>query len=161
VLVDGKNFRALHQRWFLGFLIASGLAIGCYVLEARTSDRWPGGGSRIGLILGIATGLIIFFECAIVLRKTSWFRARRWIGSGKFWMKAHIWLGLLTVPLAFLHSGFRWGGPFTTLLMVCFCTVIVTFCRECFLTLSREKRFIRKLKTWPPNSKEKRRASWP
>src|SRR5207302_881645 len=26
----------------------------------------------------------------------------------KLWMKAHIWLGLLCVPLLMLHSGFRW-----------------------------------------------------
>jgi hypothetical protein len=76
--------------------------------------------------LGIAAGLIILFECAIVLRKTSWFRARRWIGSGQFWMKAHIWLGLLSVPLAFLHAGFRFGGPFTSLMMWCYCIVVIS-----------------------------------
>ncbi|MCH7590670.1 hypothetical protein IIB34_06505, partial [PVC group bacterium] len=33
-------------------------------------------------------------------------------------MKAHIWLGLLILPLAILHSGFRWGGMLSATLMV-------------------------------------------
>jgi hypothetical protein len=32
-------------------------------------------------------------------------------------MKAHIWLGLLVLPLAILHSGGRFGGVFSSLLM--------------------------------------------
>src|SRR5262249_32094129 len=38
----------------------------------------------------------------------------------------HIWLGLLTVPLILLHSGFAWGGQLTTILAVLFIAVIAS-----------------------------------
>jgi hypothetical protein len=41
-------------------------------------------------------------------------------------MIAHIWLGLLTVPLLILHSGFRWGGSLSTALMGLFLVVIAS-----------------------------------
>lgn len=89
-------------------------------------DRWPGGGSRVGLVLGLLAGLIFCFEAALPLRRTRWFRTVRVVGNGRLWMKAHIWLGLLTVPLVVLHSGFRTGGLFTTWFMCIFGIVIVS-----------------------------------
>jgi hypothetical protein len=41
-------------------------------------------------------------------------------------MKAHIWFGLLTVPLILLHSGFVWGGWLSTILAVLFAMVIAS-----------------------------------
>jgi hypothetical protein len=41
-------------------------------------------------------------------------------------MKAHIWLGLLTVPLVVLHSGGHFGGALTTLLVTIFTIVIAS-----------------------------------
>jgi hypothetical protein len=44
----------------------------------------------------------------------------------QLWLRAHIWLTLLTIPLIILHSGFRLGGPMTTLLMVLYAIVMVS-----------------------------------
>jgi hypothetical protein len=41
-------------------------------------------------------------------------------------MRAHIWLGLLCVPLLILHSGFRLGGILSTVLMVVLLIVIAS-----------------------------------
>jgi hypothetical protein len=41
-------------------------------------------------------------------------------------MRAHIWLGLLCVPLVVVHSGLRLGGLWTTVLAVNFGVVIVS-----------------------------------
>jgi hypothetical protein len=41
-------------------------------------------------------------------------------------MRAHIWLTLLTVPLVILHSGFRFGAPMTTSLMILYAIVMVS-----------------------------------
>jgi hypothetical protein len=46
--------------------------------------------------------------------------------SAQTWMKAHIWLGLFSVPLVLLHSGGGLGGTMTTLLMAAFALVIVS-----------------------------------
>jgi hypothetical protein len=48
------------------------------------------------------------------------------IGTVQGWMRAHIWLTLLTVPLVLLHSGFRFGGPMTILLMALYSIVMVS-----------------------------------
>jgi hypothetical protein len=41
-------------------------------------------------------------------------------------LRAHIWLTLLTIPLVILHSGFRFGGSMTTLLMLLYAIVMVS-----------------------------------
>jgi len=88
-----------------------------YFSNVRAGYAWPGGGSLPGLVLGVAAGLIIVFEFALWPRKTSLFRTARWLGKTQTWMKAHIWLGLVVLPLAVLHGGFSFGGVYTSLLM--------------------------------------------
>src|ERR1700736_6507512 len=48
------------------------------------------------------------------------------IGNLQRWLRAHIWLTLLTIPLVILHSGFRLGGPMTTLIIVLYLVVMVS-----------------------------------
>jgi hypothetical protein len=48
------------------------------------------------------------------------------VGTVQRWLRAHIWLTLLTIPLVILHSGFRFGGPMTTLLMALYALVMVS-----------------------------------
>jgi hypothetical protein len=67
--------------------------------------RWefPGGSSNIGYPLGLAAGLLILFEVLLWPRKKL---LRRWrLGRVRTWMAAHIWLGLLIVPLTIAHAG--------------------------------------------------------
>lgn len=44
----------------------------------------------------------------------------------KHWMEAHVWTGLLTVPLVFYHCGFHFGGELTSWLMWIFVVVIAS-----------------------------------
>ena len=76
------------------------------------------------LRLGIVAGLLILFEFLLWPRKTL-FRVWR-IGRTQVWMRAHIWLGLLTVPLIVLHSWRELGGALTTTLVVLFAIVIAS-----------------------------------
>lgn len=117
MLFDRKNFVPLHLAWMLGTLAAAIVAAVWYFSFARTGRPWPGGGSVPGLVLGVAGGLIILFEFALWPRKTPLFRTSRWLGKTQTWMKAHIWLGLLVLPLALLHGGLSFGGIYTSLLM--------------------------------------------
>ena len=48
------------------------------------------------------------------------------IGTVQRWLRAHIWLTLLTIPLVILHSGFRLGGPMTTLIVLLYIVVMVS-----------------------------------
>jgi hypothetical protein len=126
VLLDGRNFWRLHGRWAIATLIAALGATAWTVISARGAGRWPGGGSLSGLMLGLVAALIFLFEIALVVKKTKPLRTARWLLSAQTWMKAHIWLGLLTAPLVILHSGGRLGGTLTTVLVVVFAAVIVS-----------------------------------
>ncbi len=122
MLILRKNF-ALHRGWFLMFLVSTAAAVFGYFFWSRDAARWPGGSSPPGFILGVLGGGIIIFECLLWPRRM--LRSWRW-GSARLWMKAHIWLGLLTVPLIVLHSGFQWGGWLSTILAVLFACVIAS-----------------------------------
>ena len=122
VLIDRRNI-ASHAPWIALALLVTAAATVWFFLESHGASMWPGGSSPPGLTFGIVGGLLIVFEFALWGRK----KVRAWrIGRVKDWMVAHIWLGLLTVPLLILHSGFRWGGSLSTVLMVLFLIVIAS-----------------------------------
>lgn len=83
----------------------------------------PHASGTFGVVTGIAGGLIVFFEMLLWPRK--WLRGWR-LGATKTWLKLHIWLGLVCLPLIILHSGFFWGGPLSTWTMVLFLIVIAS-----------------------------------
>ncbi len=103
-------------------LLCAGCA-GFYAYECSGMPGWPGGGSPAGLTCGIAAGLIIAFEMLLWPRKA--LRRFRLIAT-KYWMSAHIWLGLASAPLAVLHCGFHLGGWLPTMLMVSFLAAIAS-----------------------------------
>ena len=89
----------------------------------RTSEHRSIGGTQVGLIFGAISFAIFIFGALLSLRK----RVVLWpIGTVQSWLRAHIWLTLLTIPLVLLHSGFRLGGPMTTLLMALYSVVMVS-----------------------------------
>jgi hypothetical protein len=113
-----------HRPWLAGTMVATAAAILWYGLEGSRSRSWPGGSSLPGLVFGIAGGLIIVFEMLLWVRKK--FRVVR-IGRAKLWMKAHIWLGLLCVPLLVLHTGFRgWNLALAGILLAILFIVIAS-----------------------------------
>jgi hypothetical protein len=81
------------------------------------------GGTSIGLVLGTISLGIFVFAALLGLRKKLPFLP---VGNVQRWLRAHIWLTLLTIPLILLHSGFRLGGPMTTTLMVLYAIVMVS-----------------------------------
>jgi hypothetical protein len=94
---------------------------GWYLAASLGSGTWPGGSSLPGFTFGVSGGLIIIFECLLWARK----QVRVWrIGQAQTWMRAHIWLGLLSVPLLVFHSGFVLGGTLSRVLLLLFLLVI-------------------------------------
>lgn len=104
-----------HRNWALGTAAACLVAIAFYVVTARTVELKPYGGTLSGISLGaFALGLMVF-AALLGLRKR--FLGLR-MGRLQKWMRGHLWLGLLSVPLVLLHAGFQGGGALTTILMV-------------------------------------------
>jgi len=48
------------------------------------------------------------------------------LGRAQSWMRGHLWLGLLSLPLILFHGGFRFGGPLTSVLMVLLMIVVAS-----------------------------------
>ena len=64
------------------------------------------GGTPLGLILGGLSYLIFIFAALYGLRR----KLPAWrLGRLQTWLKAHIWLTILTLPLVILHADFSAG----------------------------------------------------
>ena len=78
--------------------------------------------SGFGVLCGFVGGFIVVFEMLIVLRK----RWRKWrLGRTRTWMRLHIWMGLVCLPVILVHAGFGFGGWLPAVTMVLF--LLVTF----------------------------------
>jgi hypothetical protein len=122
VLIDRRTWTA-HRTWFYFAVVVSASATAWYIQEAIGAEHLPGGSSLAGFTFGIVGGVICIFELLLWPRK----KVRSWrIGRAQVWLRAHIWLGLLSLPLLVLHSGFRFGGTLSTTVMVLFLIVIAS-----------------------------------
>jgi hypothetical protein len=107
-----------------GVVLAAAACAAWYAVEWTQSGRLPGGSSRPGFVFGIVGGLIIVFELLLWPRK----RVRSWrLGSAQSWLRAHVWLGLLSLPLVLMHARLlAIGGLFNVALMAVFLAVIAS-----------------------------------
>ena len=112
-----------HRRWIIGCLVVLAVSAAIYVPYHRNAMNGPGGGTWIGLGFGIVGSILMVFAGVLGARR----KVPTWqIGRGTFWMRGHIWLGLLSYPLILFHAGFGLGGPLTIVLMVLFTIVIIS-----------------------------------
>src|SRR5258708_25758976 len=97
--------------WSLG-MFAAGVVV--YLFEIWISPFGGRGGSAIGLFFGVVGFGFMIFAAALGARQ----RVPTWrLGRAKAWMKGHLWLGLLSLPLILFHGGFHFGGTPTRALM--------------------------------------------
>jgi hypothetical protein len=81
------------------------------------------GGTPLGLLYGTLALLIFLFAAALGIRK----KRRLWpLGNPQTWVRAHIWLTILTIPLVLFHCGLKFGGPMTITLMVLYAIVMIS-----------------------------------
>jgi hypothetical protein len=112
-----------HRRWIAGSILGLAVATAVYVPYVRAALNGPTGGSVLGLTFGIVGFAFMLFAGLLGARR----KAPTWrIGRATAWMRAHIWLGLLSFPLILFHGGFGFGGPLTTVLMILFIIVVVS-----------------------------------
>lgn len=122
MLLNRDNWPS-HRPWLVICLLVTAAASAWFFIASAGATDWPSGSSAVGFTCGVAGALIIIFEFLLWWRK----KVRVWrIGRAQVWMRAHIWLGLQCVPLLILHSGFRWGGTLSTVLMVLLIIVVVS-----------------------------------
>jgi len=102
---------------------ATALSTAMYLIYVNAAPEGPRGGSWQGLLFGVAGSALMIVAGLLAGRKKV---PRLRIGSARFWLKAHIWLGLLSVPLIAFHAGFRWGGVLEQLLLIVFGLVVLS-----------------------------------
>jgi hypothetical protein len=106
-----------HRSWLIFSVVVLALSGAWYwydVTRGPDALNGPSGGSATGITFGIIGSLFMLFAGLFTLRK----KVRTWrIGRAEFWMRGHLWLGTLALPMIWLHGGFRHGGTVTTILM--------------------------------------------
>ncbi len=109
-----------HLRWIFTITAIALAATAAYVAYATLAPNGPRGGSPAGLGFAfLGTGVIVF-ECLLSLRKK--YPASP-LGRVSAWLRAHLWLGLLSFLLILFHAGFRWGQGLAALLMGLFAVI--------------------------------------
>jgi hypothetical protein len=112
-----------HRPWIAASVVILLLATAVYIPYSRNALNGPSGGSWEGLGFGIVGFAFMLFAGLLGLRR----KVPTWrVGRATLWMRAHIWLGLLSFPLILFHGGFSFGGPLTLVLMILFIIVFVS-----------------------------------
>jgi len=112
-----------HKPWLIITAVLLIVAAILYVVYAAGAPGGPRGGSALGLTFGIVGyGMMLYAGLLGARKKVPTWR----LGKTKTWMRGHIWLGLLSLPVILFHGGFSWRGPLTAVMMWLFFTVIVS-----------------------------------
>jgi hypothetical protein len=112
-----------HRKWLVASLIILGASTALYIPYAVRAPSGPSGGSAPGLTFGVIGSVFMIFAGLLAGRK----KLPIWrLGRAQTWMRGHLWLGLLSLPIIFFHAGFRFGGPLTTVLMVLLIGVVAS-----------------------------------
>jgi len=110
-----------HKPWLwisIGIIALSALAYISYAMHAT-----PGGGTPLGLTFGTLALAFMIFAALLSVRK----RFPIWrIGRARIWMKAHLWLGFLALPLVLFHAAFHARGLLAAVLMLLTVVVVVS-----------------------------------
>ena len=125
----GRNIHKsdpLARAWHIGGALLTILA-GVAVVWGLTRNGFDGVIAGAWLTMRWLTGLVGLFGVAIVmtypLRKQIY---RRRVGALRYWMLAHVYIGVVAGVVLLLHSGASTGGVLTTLLYIAFDVVILS-----------------------------------
>jgi hypothetical protein len=103
-----------HRAWAIASLAILAISSIVYLIYALNAPQGPRGGSAIGLLFGVIGFGFMIFAALLGARK----RVPTWrLGRAQAWMRGHLWLGLLALPMILFHGGFHFGGTLTSLLM--------------------------------------------
>jgi hypothetical protein len=113
-----------HRPWLFASLAGMGISAPAYYLyRGANPSNVPMGGTATGLTFGVIGFAFMIFAGLLGARK----KVPVWrVGRAQTWMRGHLWLGLLSLPILLLHSGFRYGHGLTAVLMTLLIFVVVS-----------------------------------
>src|SRR5450631_2185296 len=105
---------ASQRHWAIASTIILVLSAAAYHIYVHNSAVGARGGSPAGLSFGVLGFAFMLFAALLGARK----RVPVWrLGRAQAWMRGHLWLGLLSLPIILFHGGFHFGGALTRVLM--------------------------------------------
>jgi len=111
---------ATHRKWVLASAGGVVIAAVAYVPHAMSVRTKPFGGTVAGIAYGAAGLALMIFAGLLGARE----KVPAWrVGRMQVWMRAHLWLGLLSFPVILFHAAFSFGHGLTWWLMVLFTVV--------------------------------------
>ncbi|HWZ26758.1 MAG TPA: hypothetical protein VN037_15885 [Verrucomicrobiae bacterium] len=103
-----------QRTWAIAFAIIFAVSLIAYIVYSHNSIQGASGGSAIGLTFGALGFAFMLFAALLGARK----RVPVWrLGRAQAWMRGHLWLGALSLPIILFHGGFHFGGTLTRVLM--------------------------------------------
>lgn len=112
-----------HRSWLFASIVILLVAGVVYVPYSLYNPGGPSGNSVVGLLFGIAGYGMMLFAGLMGARK----RVPLWrVGRAKTWMRGHLWLGGLSLPVILFHAGFQARGPLTMLLIALLSIVVLS-----------------------------------
>ena len=103
---------ASHKSWL--YLTLGAIAVSTIVYVPYARSVTPGGGTGIGLTFGVVALSLMVFAALLSVRKR--FPVIR-IGRARLWLKAHLWLGFLALPMVLFHAAFHARGLLAIILL--------------------------------------------
>jgi hypothetical protein len=148
MLVFDRATFPLQRRWIISFTILTVISATLYF----GYGEMLGGSTAFGLLCGVAATTLILHECGYALRcRGQW--DDRWVARlplplrppvvlvGKAWaffrrrfdrrpthvrLIQHLWIGIISLPVVYLHSGPRWGSAVSSGVFVLFVGVVAS-----------------------------------
>lgn len=112
-----------HRKWAIASVAILTLAVIAYVPYALLYPGGPSGNTVPGLIYGIlGYGMMLFAGLLGARKKKPLWR----VGRAKVWMRGHLWLGALSLPMILLHGAFYARGPLTFVMLVLLVIVVLS-----------------------------------
>ena len=103
-----------QRTWAIASLVIFAVSLIVYIIYASNSIQGARGGSSVGLAFGVVGFAFMLFAALLGARK----RVPVWrLGRAQAWMRGHLWLGALSLPIILFHGGFHFGGTLTRVLM--------------------------------------------
>lgn len=128
-----------HRRWGIvtGALLAASVV---FYLAYAGQVATPSGGTVPGLALGIVGfGMMVYAGLLGARKKFPTWRC----GRAQTWMRGHLWLGTLSLPVIVFHAGFTFGGGLTFVLMWLSVIVVLSGLLGAYLQHTMPKRMLR------------------
>jgi hypothetical protein len=112
-----------HKAWLVASLAIFGVALLFYAADRVPFASGSMGGTAAGLAFGSIGFAFMMFAALLGARKRM--PVYRF-GPAQTWMRGHLWLGLLSLPIILFHSGFRYGHGLTAWLMTLLIIVVLS-----------------------------------